>query len=121
MSDMPKNLQRAAAFRWILGASAALLTVVVGALGWIEIIDDTSPAPRGLVGLAAMVFWCAFITTCCTVVICKRLAIRDARLEKRVERQTSVIVAAIAEQRLSNLADFMEEEDRNVRWINEKR
>lgn len=118
MSDMPKNLQRAAACRWILGASAALLTVVVGALGWIEIIDDASPAPRGLVGLAALVFWFATICLWCTVVICKRLAARDARLEKRSDRNAERIIAAICEKRLENLADLMED---NVRPINGKR
>lgn len=119
MSDMPKNLQGAAGLRWILLASAALLTVVSGGLGWIEMVYDNSTAPRSFVWGIALVAWIGWITLCCTVFVCKRLAAREARLEKRAERNTVRIIEAICEKRLANLADLMEED--NIRPINGKR
>jgi heme A synthase len=116
---MPKGLHRAAGLRWILLSAAALLTVVAGLLGWIEVADDSAPAPRAFVWGTAMVVWIGFISLCCMVFHLKRQAIRDARNRKEAERNTQRILAAIVERRLTSLADLLEEDVRSD--LNEKR
>lgn len=109
---MPKGLQRACLFRWVLAVSAGLLTVVSGVLGWFEWANGGSPAPRAFVFGIAMVGWIAFVALSCALLVLKKVI-------KRIDRWGERIIATICEKKLTNLADLME--DGNVRWINGKR
>lgn len=120
MSDMPKNLQRAARFRWWALSAAALLTVVAGALAWVEVTTEGAPsAPRAFVSTFATVVWIGFFSLCSTVYALQRMAVREARIEKRAERNTERILQAIKTKRLSDLADLLEPEG-SARPINER-
>lgn len=111
MSDMPKSLQRAASLRWILLSAALSLTVAAGVLGWFEVVNDGTPAPRAFVWGIAMVVWIAWVALSCSVLVIQRIT-------KRIDRAVKCIIDAICEKRLSNLADLME--DSNVRSINRR-
>jgi len=104
---MPKNLQRASSIRWALLVSAISLTVVGGALGWIEVVNDASPAPRSFVLGIAMVGWVAFVALSCALLVVKKIT-------KRIDRATNQIIDALMVAKLV-------EENGNVRWINDRR
>lgn len=109
MSDVSKGLQRACGARWVLATSAGLLTVVSGVLGWLEVANGGSPAPRSFVFGIAMVVWIAWIALTCSLLVIKQV-------NKRIDRWGNRVVAALCEKRLTNLADLMEE-DGNIRSI----
>lgn len=111
MSDMPKHLRAAASARWVLLGVALLLTVVAGAFGWFETVNDWAPAPRAFLWGLAMVAWIAWVAISCTVFVVQRIGKCICRSEARITR-------ALCENRLNNLADAVEN---NVRPINERR
>ncbi|ONI73118.1 hypothetical protein ALI144C_45035 [Actinosynnema sp. ALI-1.44] len=105
---MPKGLQTVGRWRWLLLGSAALLTVVAGVLGWLEITTHSNPAPRSWVQHTATVCWLGYFVLAGALPIA-RWAVK--RVERAVER-------AGREQRLTTLADLLED---NVRSGTDKR
>lgn len=137
MSDLPKGLQRAADFRWILLSVALLLTVIAGTLGWVEMKEGIPAAPRAFSWGFAIILWIGFITLCCTVIILKRMARQQQCAKRQVDelaestkrqleelagqfqKNMAELASAVAEGRLAELASMIQND--NVRPMQGRR
>lgn len=120
MCDVPKTLRTVASLRRGFLAAASLLTVVTCVVTWIEIASGYSSAARFFMSVSTSVAWIVYAVIWATQVICRTLSEQDVCAETRAERDTQLIMDAVCEKRMANIANAMDE-DGNVRRIKRKR
>lgn len=126
MTQTDKDLRSSASLKWVLTSIALLLTVVSLVGGSLEAVTGGSPVARGVAGLLAIIASTAagaVFTWQRMLMVERRLNDRmdrnaadwqrrldehDEHLDKRVKCTTKQIIAAIAETRLTQLADLVE-------------